>query len=95
MNHGGETSFELVQRRDGVNFHVSDHGEVLSTRGSRATLSVKRAGQEQRFEGAPRKENELFFPKAKVTSQDDAQLKVTFENGSVAVGRFPAQRARP
>lgn len=94
MNHGGETSFEMVQRREGVNFHVSDHGEVLPTHGSRATLSVKRAGEEQRFEGTARKESELFFPKARITPQDDAQVKVTFKNGSVAVGRFPTQRAK-
>ena len=92
MNVGGETSFELVQRRSGVHFHVSDHGEVLSTTGSKATLSVKRAGKEKTFEGKPRGESELFFPKARVTEEDSAQVRVTFGNGSVAMGRFPAGR---
>ncbi|MDP9962950.1 hypothetical protein J2W37_000656 [Variovorax paradoxus] len=91
MNVGGETSFELVQRRAGVHFHVSDHGEVLSTTGSKATLSVKRARKEKTFDGKPRGESELFFPKAKVTEEDNVQVRVTFGNGSVALGRFPAR----
>ncbi|RZL64783.1 MAG: hypothetical protein EOP81_07285 [Variovorax sp.] len=91
MNVGGETSFELVQRRSGVHFHVSDHGEILSTIGSKATLSVKRDGKEKTFEGKPRGDSELFFPKARVTEEDSAQVRVTFGNGSVALGRFPAR----
>lgn len=93
MNDGGETSFELVKRADGVKFHVSDHGEDLPTHGSRSTLSVRRDGKESTFEGRPGRHNELFFPKARFTPADHVQVKVTFENGSVAVGRFPAKKA--
>jgi len=88
MNEGGETSFELVQRSDGIHVHVSDHGEAMETAGSTATLTVVNSEQVQTFKGSPRGKDMMFFPKASTKAGDKVTLRVQFGAGSIAVGRF-------
>ncbi|MDO9434843.1 hypothetical protein [Hydrogenophaga sp.] len=96
MNEGGETSFELVQRPDGIHFYVEDHGEMVSTSGSQATLTVANPKQTRTFKGSAAAKNKLVFPRASVRPGDKVMLKVQFAAGSVAVGRYkmPAASAR-
>lgn len=91
MNKGGETSFEMVPLREGLKFYISDHGEDVKTGGSEASLSLKRGDAEKRYVGRPAGRNEIFFPKARVGKQDSIRVRIKFENGSVAVGRFAAK----
>ena len=95
----GETSFELVERGDGVLVYVEDHGEPVRTASSKPTLVVLHDGAREvkgeSYDGAPRGENQLFFPKVRLRTTDEVQLRVTFANGSIAIGKFPAKlRAR-
>lgn len=87
----GETSFELVQRRDGLHFYVEDHGELVRTAGSTPTLIVRRNGTENSHAGKPQGDNALFFAGVRLQPSDDVVVRVTFAQGAVAVGRFPAQ----
>ncbi len=91
----GETSFELVERGDGVLVYVEDHGELVHTASSKPTLLVRRdvarEVKEQSYDGTPRGENQLFFPKVRLRTTDEAQIRVTFANGSVSIGKFPAK----
>ncbi len=87
----GETSFELVQRRDGLHFYVEDHGELVRTAGSTPTLIVRRNGAEKSHAGKPQGDNALFFAGVRLQPSDDVVVRVTFVQGAVAVGRFPAQ----
>lgn len=87
----GETSFELVQRRDGLHFHVEDHGEPVRTAGSTPTLLVRRNGAEKIHAGQPRGDNVLFFAGVRLQPSDDVIVRVTFARGATAVGRFPPQ----
>lgn len=93
MNVGGETSFEMVRHRNGMTFHMSDHGEDLPTAGSQAVLTVGQAGEQRRYEGQARGSNELHFPGARVARGEAAVVKATLGNGAIVVGRFPAQQA--
>lgn len=88
MNLGGETSFELVQVPAGLHFYPSDHGEPLSANGARATLTVRRQSGVFSHAAVPEGGRRLFVPGVRLRQGDQASLKVTFQNGSVAVGRF-------
>lgn len=87
----GETSFELVQRRDGLHFYVEDHGELVRTAGSASTLRVRRDGEEVNHVGNPRGDNMLFFAGVRLRPSDDVIVRMTFAQGASAVGRFPPQ----
>ncbi|WP_295379422.1 hypothetical protein [uncultured Pseudacidovorax sp.] len=85
----GETSFELVQRRDGLHFYVEDHGERVRMAGSTPTLLVRRNGTERTHAGKPQGDNVLFFAGVRLHPSDDVMVRVTFAHGATAVGRFP------
>ena len=92
MNEGGETSFELVQQRGGLHFYAEDHGTAVPTQGSKAVLTRTRAGSVATFEAKPVGAQELHATGASVRPGDKLALKVTFANGSIAVGRFTIPR---
>jgi hypothetical protein len=88
MNEGGETSFELVQQRGGLHFYAEDHGAAVPTQGSKAVLTRNRSGAVLTFDAKPVGAQELHAARASVRPGDKLMLKVTFANGSIAVGRF-------
>ena len=88
MSGGGETSFELVQGKRGITVYVEDHGDAVNTQGARAMLTTLRANATTSLVATPNGANTLHVPSAAVRAGDKLTLKVTFANGSVAVGRF-------
>ncbi len=88
MNEGGETSFELVQKPEGIHFYVSDHGEVMETADSKATLTVINSKHTQTFDGTTPGKGMLYFQNASAKPGDQVILKVQFRAGSIAIGRY-------
>jgi hypothetical protein len=88
MNKGGETSFELVQRSDGIHIYVEDHGEIVLTTGSNASLTVANGKQTKTYQGQSSAKNKLVFPKVSIRPGDRVTLKVQFAAGNIAVGRY-------
>ena len=88
MNTGGEYSFEMLRSANEIIFFIEDHGDPVSTAGSKIDITVKRAEKETAFIGTAKPPNKVVAKGLKPMPGDRLTIKVDHPRVGVFFGRF-------